>query len=61
MKHYKDRSISTRLLSNSKETSFKLIIKFGNNFREKIFEGANAYKRAKLFQNNILDFTHLIK
>jgi len=44
MKIYKDRSTSTRLLSNAERTSYKLIIKFGDNIREKIFEGKDAYK-----------------
>ncbi len=55
MKHYKDRTTSTRLMSNPDGTSYKLIIKYGDNIREKIFEGNDAYQRATLFQNGIVD------
>lgn len=55
MKSYKDKSMSTKLMSNSNGTSYKLIIKFGDNIREKIFDGKNAYKRATLFQNSVCD------
>ena len=61
MKHYKDRSTSTRLLSNLEKTSYKLIIKFGDNIREKIFEGKDAYKRAVLFQSGVTEMMKLIK
>jgi hypothetical protein len=40
-------------MSNSEGTSYKLIIKFGDNIREKIFDGKDAYKRALVFQDGI--------
>jgi len=61
MKKYKDRTTSTRLMSNSERTSYKLIIKFGDNIREKIFEGKDAYKRATKFQDGISEMMQLIR
>ncbi len=61
MKSYKDRSTSTRLMTNPEGTSYKLIIKFGDNITEKIFEGTDAYKRAKLFQVNVQEMMTLVK
>ena len=61
MKNYKDRSTSTRLLSNEAGTSYKLIIKFGDNIKEKIFEGKDAYKRAVLFQDNVTEMMQSIR
>jgi hypothetical protein len=61
MKKYKERSTSTRLLTNPERTSYKLIVKFGDNIREKIFEGKDAYKRAITFQNNITEFMKSIR
>ena len=61
MKKYKDRSTSTRLLSNPERTSYKLIIKFGDNIREKIFEGKDAYKRAILFQDGVTEMMQSIR
>ena len=31
----------------------KLIIQYGDNINIKIFDGQNAYKRAKYFQENV--------
>ena len=61
MKSYKDRSTSTRLMTNPEGTSYKLIIKFGDNITEKIFEGRDAYKRARLFQVNVDQMMTLVK
>tara|TARA_R100000742_G_C4272886_1_gene92247 strand:- start:757 stop:954 length:198 start_codon:yes stop_codon:yes gene_type:complete len=61
MKQYKDRSTSTRLLSNPEGTSYKLIIKYGDNITEKIFDGKNAYNRATTFQNGISEIMRLAK
>ena len=61
MKKYKDRSTSTRLLSNVEGTSYKLIIKFGDNIREKIFKGKDAYKRAVLFQDGVTEMMQSIR
>ncbi len=61
MKKYKDRSTSTRLLSNVEGTSYKLIIKFGDNIREKIFEGKDAYKRAVKFQDGVTEMMQSIR
>ena len=60
MKQYKDKTMSTRLMSTPEGTSYKLIIKFGDNIREKIFDGKNAYKRATLFQNNVSDLMNTV-
>ena len=61
MKSYKDRSTSTRLMTNPEGTSYKLIIKFGDNIREKIFEGKDAYKRAVLFQDGVTKMMQSIR
>ena len=61
MKKYKNRSMSTKLMSNPQRTSYKLIVKYGDNIIEKIFDGANAYKRATFFQNNVSDLMQSIK
>jgi len=54
-KKYKSRSLKTKLISNSKKTSYTLVIKFGNDYIEKTFDGVTAYKKAILFQDNIND------
>ena len=61
MKSYKDRSTSTRLMTNPEGTSYKLIIKFGDNIREKIFKGKNAYNRAILFQDSIVEMMNTVR
>ena len=61
MKIYKDRTTSTKLMSNPQGTSYKLIIKYGDNIAEKIFDGKNAYKRATKFQDGICDIMRLAK
>ena len=53
--------MSTKLMSNPQRTSYKLIVKYGDNIIEKIFDGANAYKRATFFQNNVSDLMQSIK
>lgn len=61
MKSYKDRSTSTRLMTNPEGTSYKLIIKFGDNIREKIFKGKNAYNRAILFQDSVVEMMNTVR
>ena len=60
MKIYKDRTTSTKLISNQDASSYKLIIKYGDNFAEKIFDGKNAFKRATKFQNGINEIMRLL-
>ena len=61
MKHYKDRSMKTRLMANVRKDSYKLIIQNGDNINIKIFDGKNAYKRAKYFQENVVDLMKIIR
>ena len=68
MKRYKYRNeithpkkeIKTMLLASPLGTSYKFILKYGDNYTEKIFEGKDAYKRAILFQNNFTDFINTL-
>tara|TARA_R110000803_G_scaffold34129_7_gene74705 strand:- start:889 stop:1092 length:204 start_codon:yes stop_codon:yes gene_type:complete len=59
MTNHIDRKTSTELISNSESTSYKLIIKYGDNIKEKIFDGKNAYKRAITFQSGINEIMKL--
>ena len=61
MKKYKDRSMSTKLMTNTRRDSYKLIIKYGDNINIKIFDGQNAYERAKYFQDNVVDLMRMIR